>query len=279
MLWKLCGVEDLEELGLPGPPAGPLDPQQVQARERVSEWFRENESAVAFSRQLEVIFEHEFYHWITYRAIGDLVQQGILRTEPRRLVTGSPLYLLRHRRNRYYRRTARRVLGLVNEYAAPNIGASLGLHGEAMILEGFAAHRFVMQGRETRQHAGRTWQQTDHDLDFIFERDGMAYGVEVKNTLGYMDYKELALKIRMCRHLRIRPVFVCRMLPKTWSWEVIQSGGFALILKWQLYPWTHKDLARRVQRELRLPVDSPRRLQQGTMERFVRWHQRQKSMV
>lgn len=34
-----------------------------------------------------------------------------------------------------------------------------------------------------------------------------------------------------------------------------------LVLKWQLYPWTHRELARRVQTELGLPVDSPRALQ------------------
>ena len=48
-----------------------------------------------------------------------------------------------------------------------------------------------MAGRNTRTYEGRTWTDTAHDLDFIFERDGAAYGVEVKNTLGYMEHKEL----------------------------------------------------------------------------------------
>jgi hypothetical protein len=52
------------------------------------------------------------------------------------------------------------------------------------------------------------------------------------------------------------------------------AGGFALILKYQLYPWTHKELAKKVAERLGLPVDAPRQLEEGTMLRFMRWHER-----
>jgi len=97
----------------------------------------------------------------------------------------------------------------------------------------------------------------------------------VKNTLGYMDYNELQAKVEMCRFLGIRPVFVVRMLPKTWIKEVVDAGGFVLVLKYQLYPWTHKELAAKVSKELGMPVDSPRCLEEGTMKRFLRWHRKQ----
>lgn len=265
-------MAEFREEDAPQPVPGPRDPAQRAARARIIDFVDDNQDKVFFSRQLEVHFEDEFYHWITNRAIGDLVDDGILLTESRDLADGGIIHILWHRRNRYYRRPAIRVVRLVGEYAAPNIGASLGLHGEAMVLEGFAMNQFVLRGRDTREYGGREWTRTDHDLDFIFERDGVAYGVEVKNTLGYMDYDELDTKIKLCRYLRIRPVFVCRMLPKNWIWEVIQRRGFALILKYQLYAWTHQELARRVRRELGLPVDSPRRLAAGTMARFMKWH-------
>ena len=114
-----------------------------------------------------------------------------------------------------------------------------------------------------------------HDLDFIFEKEGEAYGVEVKNTLGYMDYRELDAKIALSLDIGVRPVFAARMLPKSWVHEVQAAGGFSLILKCQLYPPTHRDLARRVRDELDLPVDTPRALADGTMGRFERWHRAQ----
>jgi len=160
----------------------------------------------------------------------------------------------------------------VEEYAHPNIGAALGRHGELMVLEGFAKSRFLMTGQSTREFGEKKWTQTEHNLDFIFERDNRAYGIEVKNMLGYMDYDEFKIKIRLCKELGIVPVFVARMLPKVWVNELWRQGGFALILKWQLYPLAHKDLAKRVAAELGLPVDSPQRLADGTMARFVAWH-------
>jgi hypothetical protein len=54
--------------------------------------------------------------------------------------------------------------------------------------------------------------------------------------------------------------------------QIKTPPGFALILKYQLYPLAHKDLAKRVREELGLPVDSPRALADGTMARFVDWH-------
>ena len=122
-----------------------------------------------------------------------------------------------------------------------------------MVLEGFARTQFMMISRDANEYRDKKREETKHNLDFIFERDGKAYGIEVKNTLGYMERDEFLLKTRLCLNLGIRPVFVCRMLPKSWIFELLKAGGFALILKYQLYPWTHRELAKRVKEELGLP--------------------------
>jgi hypothetical protein len=143
-----------------------------------------------------------------------------------------------------------------------------------MILEGFARCQFVMRGRHTREFGGKTWTASEHNLDFVFERDSVAYGVEVKNTLGYMQREEFEAKIGLCQFLGIRPVFAARILPRTWIYELDQCGGFALILKYQFYPWSHRELARRIAKELGLPVDTPRALAEGTTARFLKWHEK-----
>lgn len=248
------------------------DAREEQARAALEGFFERHRDEVYFSRQLEVRNEDEWYHWITNRALRELIGRGLLRTEVRTLRTGGSIHLMWHRRYRYYRRDAGRIVGLVEEYSDPNIGGALGLQGEALVLEGFARSQFLMRGRSARSYGGNTWTATDHDLDFIFERDERAYGVEVKNTLRYIDYGEFQTKIRMCRSLGIAPVFAARMLPRSWIHELNEAGGFGLILKYQLYPWAHRDLAQRVSVELGLPVDAPRALADGTMARFLRWH-------
>jgi len=254
-------------------PAGEVeDPAERSARELLRDFFDRHPQQVYFSRQLEVQNEDRYFHWITNRAIRDLESEGMILSERRNLQSGGTIKLLWNKKFRYHKREAAKLVELVNEYSAPNIGAALGLQGEALILEGFASIEFVMKGRDKNEYSGRVWTQSAHDVDFVFERDGKAYGIEVKNTLGYMDKEEFDIKINLCHSIGVRPIIAARMLPRSWINELIKAGGFALIIKYQLYPWAHRDLAKKVRTELELPVDAPRRLSEGTMARFLRWH-------
>lgn len=250
------------------------DPVELKAVEQLRRFFERDPERVFFSRQVEVLHEDQWFHWVTNRALKDLEAERFIKTEMRTLAHGAPIHLMWHRSYRYYKREAARVVALVEEYADPNIGGAIGLQGEAMVLEGFSRHQFVLQGKAVRSFGGRTWTKSAHDVDFIFQRDGVVYGVEVKNGLGYMNYRELQTKLALCGELQVIPVFAARMLPKSWINEINGAGGFVLILKYQLYPWGHRELARRVKGELGLPVDSPRALSDGTMRRFVGWHER-----
>lgn len=257
------GYADFNDLDDGGGDTRPPDSRELEARAELEKLFQKNKNEVFFSRQLEVRLEDDYIHWVTNRAIRGLVAEGFLSDEVRPLKSGGNIHLLWHRSYRYYKRSAAIVVKLVEEYADPNIAGAVGLQGEAMVLEGFARSQFVMNGRNTQTYRGKEWKGTGHTLDFIFERDSLAYGVEVKNTLGYMDYDELQAKVEMCQFLGIKPVFAARMLPKPWIKEVVDARGFALILKYQLYPWTHKELAGRVSKVLGLPVDAPKALAEG----------------
>jgi hypothetical protein len=250
-----------------------VDPAERRARAALREFFEERREEVFFARQLEIFFEKQFFHWITARVLRTLVLAGEISGENRQIPsTGGAIHLFWNRRYRYYKRAAENVVELVSAYANPNVAGAIGIHGEGMVLGGFAACEFVLKGRETSEYGGRRWTQTEHDFDFIFERDGAPYAVEVKNTLGYPEDREIAVKIRIAQALAATPVFVARMMPKTMINAIWKAGGFALILKYQLYPYSHRALARRVADGLGLPVDAPRRLNDGTMKRFVDWH-------
>lgn len=252
----------------------PSDLKESQVREHLRRFFDEHRFEVFFSRQIEVQNEDVYFHWITNRAIRDLIDEGVVRSEFRKLRGGGSIKLLWHKGYRFYKRSAIKLISLVEEYADPNVGGELGLRGEWMILEGFARCQFVMRARHAREFDGKIWTGSEHNLDFIFEKDSVAYGVEVKNALGYMEREEFETKIELCKALDVVPVFAVRMLARTWIHELNQIGGFALILKYQFYPWSHRELAKRVAKELNLPVDSPRALAEGTMVRFMKWHEK-----
>jgi hypothetical protein len=134
--------------------------EYVISREKIERFFEEYDSAVFFGNQLAVRNEDEFFHWVTYRAIKELVEKGVIRTETQKLAIGSDIKLLWHRRQRNYKRDAKSVIALVNEYGSPNICGAIGLHGEQMILGGFARKQFVMRGHNTRIFQERQWTKT-----------------------------------------------------------------------------------------------------------------------
>jgi hypothetical protein len=250
------------------------DTAELLACEVLADYFDSHKGDVFFSRQLEVIFERAFFHWITNRALRKLAAQGRIVQTKASLLSGGSITLYWHRTLRYYARPSKNLIDLVSEYSKPDVSGAIGIQGETLVLEGFVRNHFLYQDRSTNENGNLKWTETAHDLDFIFHRDGLKYGIEVKNTLGYMQYDEFKLKIALCFHIGVIPVFVARMMPGTWILELQKLGGFALILQYQLYPWGFKDLCKRVRDTLSLPVDSPRALADGTMKRFTDWHMR-----
>jgi len=222
-----------------------------------------------------VAFEDQYFHWITHRALKVLAGEGSVIMEQRTLAFGGPINFVWHRSNRYTRRQVAEVQALVERYSHPDFTAALGNTGELLVSDGFGRFGFLQRGRNVREFGGRRWIETDHNLDFVFERDARMYGVEVKNTLPYIRDDELEVKVRLCEFLGVVPVFVVRVMPRIWIQDVARRGGFTLVLKYQLYPVSHKALAAEVRGRLGLPVDAPRALYDGTIQRFVNWHERQ----
>jgi hypothetical protein len=77
------------------------DTHESQAREHLRQFFDEHREEVFFSRQIEVQNENVYFHWITNRAIRELVDEGVIHSEVRRLRTGGTIKLLWHRSYRF----------------------------------------------------------------------------------------------------------------------------------------------------------------------------------
>ena len=66
-----------------------------------------------------------------------------------------------------------------------------------------------------------------------------------------------------------------RSAPKSYIHQVNQAGGFVLRLDWQLYPFGYEAFAEEIHERLGLPVDCPRAIEAGTVQRLLNWHSRQ----
>jgi len=82
----------------------PPDLIEISAVEAILRFFELNPEVVVTTRQLEVAHEDQFFHWVTNRAIHDLLNSGELLTEERELDFGGRAKLIWPRGYRYPKR-------------------------------------------------------------------------------------------------------------------------------------------------------------------------------
>jgi len=249
-----------------------------QAKEKLKGFFSQHNRDIFYMKQLEVRHEKQFFHWITANATNELIDEGVLGHAMVPLEGPTRVKFVFDRTHRYYKRQIRRSLEVIRQYANHNISWACGRQAEMLFLHGLTITRFVVGGQNTNEYQGKEWTDTGHNLDFILERDNISYGCEVKNTFGYIDHKELRIKLDICDFLQIKPLFIMRQSPKTYNYEIIQRGGFALIFEVQIYPFGQRKLVRKIKEVLEMPVDSPRAIPEGVIKRFVSWHDKQTSL-
>jgi hypothetical protein len=233
------------------------------AKQELSQLFAARPLDVFYERQLQVLLEDRYFHWITSKALRELVGEGRLRTEivdlgfeadsagaiyPGDWNMGANVRFFWGVRNRY------RQAEMLFDAALPKAG-------------------FLPIGENVNEYRGKKWTRSGHNLDRIFERDGVGYGAEIKNRLRYIDSSTLKVKLEMCEVLGLKPLFIARMMPKIYNYEVIHNrGGYDLLFKYQLYPFHMVEFAATLRDQLGLPVDCPSAVQRGTIDRFLRWH-------
>ncbi len=246
----------------------PRDPRIDPAKADLVEWFEANPLGVFYGRQIEVLFEKKYFHWITHKALKELTSAGAILTELRTTPGNNKLRLYWSKRNRYPKRVASAIVSQVDLHSAPNMTRAIGHQAESLFGVAAAREGFKLYGPGVRAYGGKVWNQTEHDLDWIFERDGLGWGVEIKNTWAYIDRAEMLTKITLCKFLGLQPLFIMRWAPKSYIEVIRKAGGFGLLYEHQFFPLGHESSMERL-RELGLPVSNPVAVPDGIFRRFV----------
>ena len=238
----------------------------------MEKFFKKQPDRVFYGRQIEVLLEDVFYHWITAKAVRELMREKRIRSELIELEGPSNVRFFWSNRNRYWKRETKNVRKLILAYSQPELAGGLGKQAEMLFSAALPRVGFMPTAKDVRAYKGKEWTATEHDLDRVFERDGIAYGTEIKNRLSYIDLEELEIKLEICEELGLKPLFIMRAAAKDYIYRVIKAGGFALIFKYQFYPYGHEEVMKEVRERLGLPVDCPREVADATVERFLKWH-------
>ncbi|MGD1118837.1 MAG: hypothetical protein ABR886_05055 [Dehalococcoidales bacterium] len=267
--WDDLGEEEIEY---------PRDISVDAARVAIMAIIDSDRDRVYYIQQLEVFLEKSFFHWITARAISELLYEDILHSDEVQLLGETKVKFVFHKSNRYNRREIKEKIGLIREYSKPEFSGACGRQAEVLFFNALTGRGFVSKGEDTNKYKRKIWTNTNHNLDFIIERDGIAYGAEVKNKLRYIEKDELEIKLEICKYLGIRPLFIMRASPKTYNYMIITQKGFAMIYECQIYPFGTRVMVDEIKGKLSLPVDCPRAIPKGIINRFEKWHVRQRSV-
>ncbi len=248
------------------------DPYFLQAQKDIIELYENNKESVYYIRQLQVKFEKKYFHWITNNALIELYKTGYLKDLRIPKEKGTPSRFFMHCTKRYAKRKIRELEKIIEEYSQDYITRSCGHRAEDLFCKAFALRGFVPVAEKVREYNSTKWEKTGHDLDFVFKRDNIEYGCEVKNTLGYIEKEELDIKLEMCSFWKIKPLFIMRYAPKTYNNIINRHGGFALLYKAQIYELSQEKLVKKIQDNIGLPVVCPKAIPAGIIDRFEKWH-------
>lgn len=259
--------------------AAHIDPAVARAKDVLRQsFFRAGQDRVYYQRQLQVLLEREFFHWVTARALAEMHSAGEIETTKEAVGFGAVRFFWR-KAHRYWRRELRSLAETIQAYSAADFAEGLGRHAETMFDAALPRAGLRYLAENVKEYGGVKWEKTGHDLDRIFELDGVAYGVEIKNKLQYIDQVEFDVKLALCFELKLKPLFIMRALPRTYAYRVIRQGGYAMVFRHHLYPHGHSEFAKRVREQTGMPVDSPRAIYQGTLDRFLAIHNKTKDLA
>ena len=257
------------------PEEQPRDPATDVAVARLRKFFAESPARLFYSTQIVTALEREHFHWITGRALLELANNKEIQRSSVTIV-GSPVNFYAHPKHRYWQRERNELVELLTQIFNPDFAQAIGRHGELMFDAALGRAGFRAKGQNVNAFNGKIWQESNHNLDRIYVRDGVAYGAEIKNTQNYIEKEELEIKIRLCKHLGVIPLFIMRFAPKSYMFQIIQSGGFGLLFEEQMYPLGHTQLLRVARQTLGLKIGSPKDVKEGDIQRFVKWHEKKR---
>ena len=246
----------------------------VRAQKAIREVFEEKRESVFYLRQLQVKFEGISAHWVTHHAVEGLFKLGYLREKRFAKTSGTPTRFFYHKSYRSPLRAARRMEEVIVEYSQDHITRSCGHRAEDLFCKALSLRGFLPVAQKVNEFRGRKWEKSERDLDFVFARDGIEYGCEIKNTLGYIEKDEFNEKLEMCQFFGVRPLFIMRFSPWPYNHDIIEQGGFALLFKSQIYDLSQVALVNKIRDVLDLPVDCPRSIPDGIIDRFESWHEK-----
>jgi hypothetical protein len=215
-----------------------------------------NCDSVFYKKQIQVIFENYYPHDVTGKATNELIADNFLKEE-RIKIGGNKLSIsfVYKKQRRYVSAEIKDRIKIVEKFIDDEMNDGCGKQAESLFSHAFEKHQFNIIGRDINSFDGKQWEKSNKDLDFIIEKDGLGYGVEIKNTFDYMPQDEFDEKVAMCQYFGILPLFPVRYASPQQLKIMQDFNGLALIFKTRIFPPGNQKLVTEIWNNFRLPVN------------------------
>ncbi len=208
------------------------DPKIIEAKTALKKHFvnKKNDPVKTpyYHHQLQVLYENDFFEWIITDALKELENEGYItsldKTDIPELGNLRKISRIKFYANSEAVKTSRglkmmkthalNTAKLIEKYSSDKNAKVLGKQLESLVENQLQISQFEIKGKHTNEYGGKKWTTTHHNLDFIAKKKDKEFviGVEVKNTLDIIPPDEIDIKIDICDHLGIVPVFAVRWI-------------------------------------------------------------------
>jgi hypothetical protein len=127
----------------------PRDRKIDEAKDELENFFNNHLDNVYYIRQLEVLFEKKFFHWITARAISELIDKGFLKVQEEVLIGATRVKFVFHHRVRYFKRLVRRNIRIIRGYSEHTIARACGRQAEVLFCNALLRRGFSLVAENT----------------------------------------------------------------------------------------------------------------------------------
>ena len=207
-------------------------------------------------RSLQILLEKEdFWHTVTRNAVEDLRKEKIIRTAKYPTRGSYPKWVYK------YDLRITDIKGQIDKDYKPlyedfiKASSSMGKHCENIIEKAFTKLGYINLSRneDTKYFRGRIYPK-NKDIDIISYKNGVFYGIEVKNLISYPNWNEDIIKKKdVAEYHGIQFVLLNRELG-SYGYDLFRCGGLHIEFNEIIWSSKFSSLAKRINKMLYFPI-------------------------
>lgn len=210
---------------------------------------------------IAVMMENDYTHRQVQNSLNKLEKIGKLFSIKHPIEKGTPkFYFLNNFQDKSFRdKIEKKVKSYalwIEKYSSTKITDMLGEHLHDLVKKELRLQNFeILIPNDAKEFNGKPWIKSKHSLDIIARHKliNFTIGVEIKNRLYLTSINEIKIKICMCNHFGITPVFAGRWMEPHRKF-IETNNGFLWQFKHQIYPSEYEDFISIIKKRFKFPV-------------------------